>query len=154
MRAGAICPHGHPIGYVRGWRARGGGMVVPLANAKASRRTATGSDTPGTVEAATIAECEPFADERPAMVANAIAMAKILDSPELIGLAVQISRQLTAVWPACRHSRERNRVDDNYVAAIQALFDWLASGLNSGSSATQLSSSRSGNGAKPGELTA
>ena len=92
MRAGAICPHGHPIGYVRGWRARGGGMVVPLANAKTSRRTARGPDKPGTVEAATIAECEPFADERPAMVANAIAMAKILDSPELTGLAVQSSR--------------------------------------------------------------
>lgn len=57
------------------------------------------SDEPGETEAAVRAECESLgvSKSQPAMVANAVKMARILDQDELVALHPTTSRQLTTI---------------------------------------------------------
>ncbi|MDH6248012.1 hypothetical protein, partial [Mycobacterium sp. OTB74] len=59
----------------------------------------------GTVESATIIECEPYQSDRPAMVAMARTLATLLDDPSLPGLHVQASRQLAAILTTLHRTR-------------------------------------------------
>ena len=114
-----VFPHGRPAGNARGcrcavcraaetarkrdYRARGGAVVMTMPKGK-SKPKPRGV---GTVESATIAECEPYEDDRPAMASIARTLAKLLDDPQLLGLHTQASRQLTTILNNLASSKKR-----------------------------------------------
>jgi hypothetical protein len=89
---------------MRNWRATHAPTVPTVVaradalKAKAKRKPHRPTPTtPGSVEHATIQGCEPYAQDRPAMVAMARELASILDNTDMVGLHVQSARQLSAI---------------------------------------------------------
>jgi hypothetical protein len=87
------------------------------------KRSKPGRPTPttvGEVEAAVRAECAPYADDRPGLVANAITLARKLDDPELVGLSLQASRQLMTVLLAL-HGNTKRKSGGRRLAVVREL---------------------------------
>jgi hypothetical protein len=81
------------------------------------------SGVPGEVEAAVIAEVEPLpaAGQRPADVANARAMAAILDDEERVHQWPAAAQRLTAILAGLHGDKTQKRKDRGRLVAVAAM---------------------------------
>jgi hypothetical protein len=77
-------------------------------------------EQPGEVESAVIAETGTTGQDRPALVANAITLARILDNDEQVYMWPQTSRQLTALLNEL-HGGGRRKRNSGRLASVQSL---------------------------------
>jgi hypothetical protein len=142
MSGQAKGPHGHPTGFQRGCekceaaakerrsspqakreaadrrtkdKATRAGRLIPLPTGTRSAPAAIGFN-----EAAVREQCEqsPKGSERPGTVAQAITLAKVLDTPELQTIHAQTSRQLHALLLSLDGLKKKS---GGRLAAVQAM---------------------------------
>jgi hypothetical protein len=86
----------------------GGGNVVNMARRR--KATTESSDSVGPMEKAIIAECENLerTSARPTLYQSALKLAKVIDSPEFSGAAVQTTKQLMAIMKELHGDDEKS----------------------------------------------
>jgi hypothetical protein len=110
----------------RDYRARGGGRVVAMPTGKptvkANVKVETKPNAVGSAEQAVIDETGQLtsAADRPAVVAAARAMARILDDQQLVSMWPQAARQLQALLDGLR-SGVKKKKSGGRLAAVQAM---------------------------------